>query len=195
MDQQLALFETPEPIPLKYSVFLAVFPDRLTTQRIHALAMEARERRGLRGRVRPLDHLHVSLHFIGHCSDVPEKVVCFVGQICEAVAALIPAFEVRFDRMLSFRGGIGNRPLVLVNHGDDNVGLLRLHQALDAELSKYRRPGNLKFNPHVTLLYDRQGIQEQPINPISWMVDEIVLVRSEVGATKYERLGCWKLAG
>jgi 2'-5' RNA ligase len=200
MNQQLLFSETPKPpqaTPAKYSVFLAVFPDSSTAHHISELAMGIREKHGLHGRVRPLSHLHVSLYFLGGCPDVSEKVIHFVGQICETVAASIPAFEARFDEAISFRGGLGKRPLVLVNYGDGNAKLMRLHQALDAAFSKYRRHsgGNLKFNPHITLLYDRQGIQEQPINPISWMVDEIVLVCSEVGATKYERLGSWKLGG
>jgi 2'-5' RNA ligase len=197
MDQQLALFETPKLASPKYSTFLAVFPDPVTAHRISELAIGIRERHELRGRVRPLNHLHVSLYFLGGCSDVSERAVHFVGHICEAVVASIPAFEVRFDGMLSFRGGLGNRPLVLVNHSDGNAKLMRLHQALDAELSKYRRRsgGNLNFNPHLTLLYDQQSIPEETVEPVSWMVDEIVLVSSEVGATKYERLGSWKLGG
>jgi len=159
--------------------------------------MGIRGKNGLRGRVRPLGHLHVSLYFLGGCSDVSEKVIHFVGHICETVTASTPVFEVRFDRTISFRGGLGNRPFVLINHNKGNPELMRLRQALDTKFSKYRRGsgGNLTFNPHVTLLYDQQSIPEGPINPISWMVDEIVLVRSEVGATKYEKLGSWKLTG
>ena len=126
-----------------------------------------------------------------------EKVIHFAGQICEAIAASAPAFEARFDEAISFRGELEKRPLVLVNHSDGNTKLVKLHQALDTAFSKYRRrsSGNLKFNPHITLLYDRQGIPEKPIDPVSWRVDEIVLVCSEVGATKYDRLGSWKLGG
>src|SRR5437899_5613476 len=133
MDQQLALFETAQPETPKYSLFLAVFPDPFTAQRISRLAMKLRERHGLRGRVRPLDHLHVSLHALGHASEIPETVVHHIGQICEAVTEFIPAFEVTFDRALSFRDGIDKRPLVLANRDDGNTALTRLHQALDAE--------------------------------------------------------------
>jgi 2'-5' RNA ligase len=198
MNQQLTLFETPKPLkatPAKYSVFLAVFPDSSTAHHIFELAMGIREKYGLQGRVRPLSHLHVSLCFLGGCSDVSEKMIHFVGQICEAIAVSTPAFEARFDEIISFRGGLGNRPLVLVNHSDGNTVLRRLHQALDTVFSKYRghSSSNLKFNPHITLLYDRQDIPKKPIDPTSWKVNEIVLVRSEVGATKYDRLGSWKL--
>lgn len=196
MDQQLVLFDTPEPAPAKYSVFLAVFPPPLMARHIPDLAMEIRGRYGLHGGVRPLNHLHVSLYPLGGCFEVSERVIHFVGQICEVVVASMPAFEVRFDRVISFNGGRpGNCPLVLVNRSGGNAQLRKLRQALDTEFSKFRRRGggNLRFDPHVTLLYDQQSIPEEPIEPVSWVVDEIALVFSEVGATKYERLGRWKL--
>jgi 2'-5' RNA ligase len=65
-------------------------------------------------------------------------------------------------------------------------------QLIKSRLSS--RP-NSKFVPHVTLLYDRQVLAPTPINPVAWKVEEIVLVRSEVGATKYEKPGRWKLGG
>lgn len=140
--------------------------------------------------------MHVSLSFLGGCSEVSEKAIQFICKIGETVTASVPAFEARFDRVISFRGGFDNRPLVLVNHDDGNTELIRLHQALDIALSKYQRRGAyLKFSPHITLLYDRQNIPEEPVDPISWVADEVVLVRSEVGVTKYERIGCWKLGG
>jgi hypothetical protein len=42
------------------------------------------------------------------------------------------------------------------------------------------------------LLYDRQRIEETLIAPMSWKAGEFVLVCSEVGATRYHRLGEWK---
>lgn len=196
MTQQLTLFETPEPTPAKYGVFLAVFPDSLTAHHISKQAMRIREKHGLYGRVRPLNHLHVSLCPLGGCSDVSEKIIHFVGKICATVVATISPFEVRFDRVISFRGGHANCPLVLINRSDGNAKLMRLYQALDAEFSRYwhRNSGSSKFNPHITLLYDKQSIPEEPVEPVSWTVDEIVLVFSEVGATKYECLERWKLS-
>jgi 2'-5' RNA ligase len=136
------------------------------------------------------------LYFLGGCSDVSEKLVHFVGQLCETVTASTPVFEVTFDRTISFRGGPDNRPFVLIDHSNGNLELMKLRQALDTKFSKYqRRSGGNSFNPHVTLLYDQQSLPEEPINPISWMVGELALVRSEVGATKYEKLGSWKLTG
>jgi 2'-5' RNA ligase len=85
-----------------------------------------------------------------------------------------------------------NQPLVLAGGKDGNAELKAFHRLLVAKLSG-RSDVNLKFTPHMTLLYDRE-INEEPVSPqVSWTVGEIVLVLSHVGATKYDRLGCWKL--
>jgi RNA 2',3'-cyclic 3'-phosphodiesterase len=194
MDQQLSLFSTPEPLPLKYNLFLAILPDVYTAERISELARELSAKHGLRGRLRPLHHLHVTLHHLGHYADVPENVVRTVDLACETVAAATTSFDVKFDTVLSFRNRPGNHPFVLSNsHGIPD--LMSFHQALVRELAKQGFPGgvNSKFVPHVTMLYDKQSIPEEPIDPISWRVSEIVLVRSEVGATKYQHLGRWAL--
>ena len=98
---------------------------------------------------------------------------------------------------MSFRGRLGNHPLVLAGDDQRNTTLKKLYQSLEVQLVKNRlssRPNN-KFVPHVTLLYDKQILSPTPIDPVVWRVEEIVLVRSEVGATKYERPGHWKLGG
>jgi RNA 2',3'-cyclic 3'-phosphodiesterase len=53
-----------------------------------------------------------------------------------------------------------------------------------------RRRANTNFMPHVTLLYDTRGVEEHPIEPISWTVNEIVLIHSVNGHT---HLACWPL--
>ncbi len=85
--------------------------------------------------------------------------------------------------------------MVLLGRG--NPELLAFHQVLLKELLKCRclGKGGQDFNPHITLLYDRQGIEEESVSPVSWLVDEIVLIHSEVGDTKYHELGRWKLRG
>jgi 2'-5' RNA ligase len=55
------------------------------------------------------------------------------------------------------------------------------------------KKGSLKFHPHLTLLYDKQSSIKASVNPVTWTAEEIVLVCSEVGRTKYHRLGAWKL--
>lgn len=195
MDQQLSLFDTPKPAPAKYSVFLAVMPELSAARRISSLAMELQAKHRLRGKVRPLDHLHVTLHHIGYYPEVPEHVVHAVDRACEAVVAVTSAFEAKFDEVLSFGNRPGNHPLVLVDQDGGGHGLTGLYQMLARELIKQALPvtGGASFTPHVTLLYDQQRILKEPVDTVAWRVDEIILVRSEVGATKYEYLGRWTL--
>ncbi len=103
-------------------------------------------------------------------------------------------FRVSFDGVMSFSGNEDSKPFVLVGE-DGVVGLLRLHAALCAALREvgFRPRGNANFTPHVTLLYDKKRVDVQPIEPIGWTVDEIVLVLSHTGQTRYELLGRWKL--
>ena len=193
MYKQLSLFETPRPRRPQYSLFLAIFPGYRTARQIIDLGIALRRTHGMFGRVRPISHLHVSLLFLGHASDVPETVVETVGHICKAVTAVTSPFEIKFDRVLSFRGQPGNHPLVLVDSNHVNDGVRNLHGLLRAKFAKYVS-STPKFLPHLTLLYDKHKITPKPIEPVSWLVKEVVLVRSEVGATKYHWLGRWVLS-
>jgi 2'-5' RNA ligase len=193
MYKQLSLFETPRPRRPQYSLFLAIFPGYRTARQIIDLGIALRRTHGMFGRVRPISHLHVSLLFLGHASDVPETVVETVGHICKAVTAVTSPFEIKFDRVLSFRGQPGNHPLVLVDGNHVNDGVRSLHGLLHAKFAKYVS-STPKFLPHLTLLYDKHEITPKPIEPVSWLVKEVVLVRSEVGATKYHWLGRWVLS-
>jgi len=193
MRKQLSLFETPHPRPHKYSLFLAVFPDDRTAQQIIDLGNTLRRIHEMRGRLRPISHLHVSLLFFGGTMDVPATVVETVGHMCKAVAAVTSPFEIKFDRVLSFRGRPGNHPLVLVGDDHGNDGVRNLNGLLNTEFLEYfsSPPSTPKFAPHLTLLYDKQELAPKPIEPVSWVVKEVIFVRSEVGATKYHWLGRW----
>jgi RNA 2',3'-cyclic 3'-phosphodiesterase len=195
MYEQLSFFEEPQTHSFKYDLFLAIFPDHYTAEQIIDLGSALRQTHGMRGRLRPISHLHVSLLFLGGTMDVSERVVEAIGQVCKSVTAITSPFEIKFDRILSFRGHAGNHPPVLVDDNHGNEGVRNLHGLLHAESTKYfALPRSIsQFVPHLTLLYDKQELASKSIEPVSWMVKEIVLVRSEVGLTKYHWLGRWAL--
>jgi 2'-5' RNA ligase len=127
----------------------------------------------------------------------------YAGLTSEAAAAIDEAmatitmspFLVAFDEAKSFNGG-HKQPVVLV--GDDGVaGLMLLQHELVAALDKAgigqrkRRP----YNPHVTLLYDDRRIPDQPVEAISWIVREVVLVCSLHGQGRHIPLARWRLRG
>jgi 2'-5' RNA ligase len=157
-------------------LFFAVRPDLETATKIAERTERWRADHGLRGRPLKPEHLHVSLIHV--CDDVVPPPAELIDALAERAAAVtMPAFRVEFDRVMSFSGG------AFVLGGDDRlIGLHILQQRLSDALDA--RPGPARrFEPHVTLLRDKQRIAERPIEPISWTAREIVLVHSVLGKT------------
>jgi len=131
--------------------------------------------------------LHVSLFFLG---GLQQGMECAAREAAGEMS--MAPFQVSFDRTASFRGRLGSRPFVLV--GGDGVGRLKsFRQGLGAGLARegLKRLANTNFEPHVTLLYDARGVAEYPLaEPISWTVNEIVLIQSRSGHT---HLAKWRL--
>jgi 2'-5' RNA ligase len=180
--------QTTGSIPPANSVFFALYPDAYTARRLDRLAWSLCHKYRLNGRPLADRRLHVSLCNIGD----------YAGLTSEAAAAIDEAmapFLVAFDEAKSFNGG-HKQPVVLV--GDDGVaGLMLLQHELVAALDKAgigqrkRRP----YNPHVTLLYDDRRIPDQPVEAISWIVREVVLVCSLHGQGRHIPLARWRLRG
>jgi len=115
-----------------------------------------------------------------------------IAKVATAVAEATPPFEVGFNRVLSFGGRTGNLPCVL-RGSDDNTVLLEFHRRLGAMLAEqsFRSKGKPGFTPHVTLFYDEQRVAEEFVEPVSWKVNEFVLVHSLVGSSRYIPLARW----
>jgi 2'-5' RNA ligase len=118
-----------------------------------------------------------------------------VAGACASVAEFATPFEMRFHWVARFRG---SGAIVLWNdNSDGNEGIMNLGRLLCAEYARrgLKPPPASKLSPHLTLLYDEREFHTTPIAPISFMVNEIALVLSEVGATKYHPQGRWQLTG
>lgn len=197
MSDQLELWKVPAPRPANQRLFVALFPDDPSARLIHGLAGDLRQRHGLTGKVRPLSHLHITLRWINDYVDIPPGTEADVRRACEAIAARAAPFDITLDRVVVWGKGLSNHPVVLTGHGDGTDALLEFQHALWKELVLGGQPGKggRDFNPHVTLLYDQRSLPEESVSPISWTVNDLVLVHSEVGATKYRECGRWKLQG
>ncbi len=191
MNEQLLLFDEPDAGLPKCKLVLAVFPDGPTAAQIYHLGKGLRKIHGLRGEIRPQDHLHVSLPLPRTITRKPENAVEIIGQACEAVAAIAHSFEIRLERIMSFQGGLGNKALVLAGGDRGNDRIMHLHGMLRTEFAK-RHFVTPKLSPHLTVLYDKKELTSRPVEPVCWTVKEIVLVMSEVGATRYHQLERWK---
>jgi 2'-5' RNA ligase len=173
------------------SVFFAAVPDSDTAARIYRLAEILKRAREFEGEIIGPERLHVTLFLLDRWRGLREHIV---RTACEAAAEVrMKPFEVSFDRTSSFRGRTGNHPFVLL--GDNGLSRLRsFRQTLGAAMMRnsLRRQVNANFTPHVTLLYDTRKVEEQPIEPIVWTVNEFVLIHSMHG---HAHLARWPLRG
>lgn len=174
-------------------LFFALFPDPAAAARIERLAADLRTRHRLRGKPLRTDRFHVTLHHLGDHAGLPAALV----QAASAVAATVPAapFDIVFDRVATFSRRSTNKPVIL-RGGDDGLAALtafqrRLGAALqDAGLGRWV---DLRFTPHLTLMYDDRGLPEAPVEPIRWTAREFVLVHSLIGKTEHRHLARWPL--
>jgi 2'-5' RNA ligase len=180
-------------------LFFAIFPDAVTAKRIEQLAHRLSVAHGLGGKPFPRGRFHITLRHLGIFSEeLPEGAIEWANQVA-ANTAMRP-FRVEFNHAGHFGGKSGHRPFVL--RGDEGLpGLFMLRDALERALEQKGVPrgGKFEFTPHVTLLYDHHDDKDNPgvseyLEPISWIVHELVLVRSLLGRSQYEVLARWPLS-
>jgi 2'-5' RNA ligase len=176
------------------TLFLAIKPDEEAASRIYRRAEIIKHARGFEGDLTDPERLHVTLFFLGLCEDFSEEMI---DRIHRAAAELKAApFEVTFDRTMSFLNRRDNYAFVLV--GDRGVDRLRaFHRLFGAEMTRkgLRHWVRTISTPHVTLLYDKRIVDEQPIEPISWTVREVLLLCSVHGQKRHLDLARWQLCG
>ena len=175
-------------------LFFAVFPDAPAIARAGDVAWHFCDRHGLRGRPLTPSHLHVSLHGVGQYPGIPSDVVAKARAAAATVSA--EAFSITFDHAGSF--AIKRRLLPLVLRAEaPPAPLFGLWLRLgDAMARNGLRGGSVgSFTPHMTLLYDLRHIETCAVEPVSWIVRELVLVHSRHGETRHIWLGRWPLRG
>ncbi|MCR6656730.1 MAG: 2'-5' RNA ligase family protein [Opitutus sp.] len=139
--------------------------------------------------------LHVSLQFLGCATDLPLHVRNAVHTAAQDLA--LAPFEVTFDRCLNFKSAAGGSHPVVLSGPDARTDIHALRQALSTQLAHHGIAcrARASFTPHLTLLYAAAAAPERSVEPIRWLVDEIVLVRSVIGRARYEICGRWPLCG
>jgi len=175
------------------TLFFALQPDADTAAQIARLASQLRLDCGVHGKLRPTDVFHVTLHFLGGFAGLPRTLIESASRAAATVR--LPAFDVQFDRALTFTGRPRNIPLVLAG-GEGVAGVAALHDALGRALVKaaVRLQGcGSDYTPHLTLLYGDRAIDERPVSAVRWRSREFVLVRSFFGQGRHEVLGRFPL--
>lgn len=195
MPEQLVLpgFWSPPTTPTD-KLFLAFVPPDAVVHLIGELTRQLRRDHRLGGKPLAPSCLHISLHGLGTHHGLPLNLIEVVSATVSSV--LVPPFEVSFDRALSFYNKRGTRPFVL-RAGGDIVALNAFHRALGDALTKagLGRWVSRHFTPHMTLLYDRQLVEEHVIETVTWTVTEFALVHSFVGQGRHAHLARWPLRG
>jgi tRNA(adenine34) deaminase len=141
------------------------------------------------------EHLHVTLYHLGDHGGLPAPVL-EMARRAGAALANFPPFDLRLDRLERFGRPSGKAPTVLLS-SEQAQGIRNLHAALGAALKAngLGRWRSGSFTPHMTLLWGHQEHSARPVFPVTWKVQELVLVHSVLGETRHEILGRWPLRG
>ena len=169
--------------PVLHRPFFALVPPRPLARRIAAAA--GWFQRGPGGL--PAERLHLTLFILDDMVDLPSALVDALRGIGATVG--VEPFEVVLDVATGSGRSIALRP------AHRNPAAVRLHERLAGRARGCgiaERPG-YRFAPHLTLGYRIGEPFSQPVTPVTWMADEIVLIDSHVGRTRHEVLGRWPL--
>jgi 2'-5' RNA ligase len=135
------------------------------------------------------DYLHITLCKVDFLPRLPVWAVPLMQGIGAAIA--FPRFRVAVDRMTGGPKSILLRPSERIETLFDLQAQLATAIARSDRLRGHAYP----FSPHVTLFYRRGNRFDWEIDPISWQVEELLLVHSRVGRTEHIILDRWPLTG
>jgi len=181
-------------VPGKHVVYFALQPPPEAQAQAVAVANAARAKHRLAGKPGLPARLHVSLNPVGDFKRPPGPVVDKAIEAVETVSAR--PFVVQFNRIGSWGKGEGERPVVL--WGDEGViGVNALYSTIHKAMRRLdmapRR--EVEIAPHMTLLRDRATVPETFIEPVSWRVEEFVLIHAIHGEGRFDVVGRFPLSG
>lgn len=170
-------------------LFFGLFPDDETSLRVDQFRQQFLRENRVDGTPLKRERLHLSLRHVGDYGRLRSQPVYAARQAGKAVA--MRRFEVTFRFVKSFDELAPRaRPVVLLGESD---ALSALHQRLGVAMAKNGLKTADHFKPHITLVYGSRPIPAQPIEPIRFTVDELVLVHSERRLGRYNKIDRWPL--
>lgn len=179
------------PLPPFY---FALRPAAPAAQTMAELAAIYCERYSLSGRPYDEGRVHLSLHVV--ISRRGPRKGDFEAALRAAERVRLSPFRVAFDRVRTFAVRRDKRPTVLCCCAGAEE-LVELRDALRQALTKeglWRGPAS--FEPHVTLIWDRRSVPPSQLDePIGWVAEDFVLLRTIVGAGRQIERGRWPLRG
>jgi RNA 2',3'-cyclic 3'-phosphodiesterase len=171
-----------------HRLFFAIFPDPAALAAIGRIAARLNAEKVLRGRWTAPAKYHVTARFLGDHAD-PTAVIARA----KAAAAQVRAapFDIRFDRIVTFRGRHQWPCVVRCTSGSDRA-VEALWRGLGAASSDVRGEAAGRFLPHLTIAYaDRMLDAPITIEPVITGIKAFALVDSH--DAKHEVLARWPL--
>jgi len=168
-------------------LFFMLRPDEAANASVDRALPHWREEFGLRGKPVAAGRRHVSLAGVGRKDHLPAGFIELVRGLAARVEAA--PFEVVFDRIANFTGGS-----IVLFAGHGNPGVDGFSRAFSRAMEETPLAGTRRFVPHMTVLHDHSaGLPAQPIEPISWMARQFLLIESVQGEGRHIEWGRWDL--
>jgi len=170
-------------VPRLHNLFFAIRPPAEKVQEIVDLTMALK----IGGTPLRPERLHVSLLALSIDQALPAGLIEEATDVAETIR--MSPLHVIFDRVA---GGarsavlLPSEPLGGLRMLRERLGFALIRAGVDVRLDR-------RFSPHITLLYGGQPMPEIEIDPITWTVDEFVLIDSHIGLTHHETVGRWPL--
>lgn len=131
--------------------------------------------------------LHVTLNILGDWPVQSWPLVEAMRRIGDEIA--VAPFRVVFDQLS------GSGRSVVLRPSERIAALHDFQQLLAARLARAgieTRPG-FRFSPHISIVHRGRPPFVMPADPVSWRVEEFVLIESVVGWTEHHIHGRWRL--
>lgn len=142
--------------------------------------------------IRP-ERLHLSLVHVFAGDALPEAVIGFSRIVGNAIR--FDQFSLTLTSALTYRNSGKKKPFVLAT-GPASERVSRLAAQIgraQSFLSRNHKGTRGSISPHVTLIRDKAVIPKQQIAPVIIPVQEVALVHSHSGQSRYDILGRWPL--
>ena len=168
------------------SLFFAAKPAPEMRLAIAALGQRLIRAHGLQGHVMDANRLHLTLAtaWADHLS--LQEAIWRAQMLAAGIGGA--ACSACFDVVGSFRNP-DRHPFVLRGEGMDALAGFRAR--LRAAMQRAGFAVSSGFNPHMTLMWADRAVEDHPVAPISWPVEDFELILSSGG--NHIRLGRWPL--
>ncbi len=174
------------------SLFFAILPDAQSLDECVSVQQWLQQDYLPLASRRPRSVVHVSLYCAGRSPRIPDRMIAAALRAGATIQAC--QFELTFDHVISFLLAQRNA-IVLAGNGGREL-LRQLHVQIGIEMSRLGEDANLNpnFQPHATLLYDRDVVPRIALKePVVMAVREFVLLHNRQGQSGYDELGRWPL--